>query len=59
MVKGSSIIADDEAPMMFQPQAMMKRGGAPASAQQDLEIDVQHSKLIHVNVEICYRTSEF
>jgi hypothetical protein len=59
MVKGSSIIADDEAPMMFQPQAMMKHGGARAPAQQDLGMDVQHSKLLHVNVEICYRISEF
>ena len=50
---------DEEAPTMFQPQAMMmKRGGAPA-AEPSLGMDVQHSKMIHVNVEIWYRVSAF
>jgi len=50
---------DEEAPAMFQPQAMMmKRGGAPA-AEPSLGMDVQHSKMIHVNVDIWYRVSAF
>ncbi len=50
---------DEETPVMFQPQAMMmKRGGAPA-AEPSLGMDVQHSKMIHVNLEIWYRISAF
>lgn len=52
-------VYDEEAPMMFQPQAMlMKRGGAPA-AEPSLGMDVQHSKIININVEIWYRVTEF
>jgi uncharacterized protein YggE len=50
---------DEETPVMFQPQAMMmKRGGAPAP-EPSLGMDVQHSKMIHVNVDIWYRVSAF
>ena len=50
---------DEEAPIMFQPQAMMMKSRAPAPAEPSLGMDVQHSKLIHVNVEIWYRVSAF
>ncbi len=51
---------DEEAPVMFQPQAMMmKTSRAPAPAEPSLGMDIQHSKMIHVNVEIWYRVSEF
>lgn len=51
---------DEEAPAMFQPQAMMmKSRAAVADAEPSLGMDVQHSKLIHVNVEIWYRVSAF
>lgn len=50
---------DEEARVMFQPQAMMRQlGGAPA-AEPSLGMDVQHSKTIHVNVDIWYRVTEF
>jgi uncharacterized protein YggE len=49
---------DEEAPAMFQPQAMMmKRGGAPAP-EPSLGMDVQHHKTLHVNADIWYRVSE-
>jgi len=52
---------DEETPVMFQPQAMMmkSRGGAPSAPEPSLGMDVQHSKMIHVNVEIWYRVSAF
>ena len=50
---------DEETPVMFQPQAMMMKSRAPAPAEPSLGMDVQHSKLIHVNVEIWYRVSAF
>ncbi|MBI5964658.1 MAG: SIMPL domain-containing protein [Chloroflexi bacterium] len=49
---------DEEAPFMFQSQAMMKpRAAAPA--EPGLGMDVLHSKMINFNVEIWYRISEF
>ena len=49
---------DEEAPIMFQAQAMMMKSRAPA-AEPSLGMDVQHGKTIHVNVEIWYRVSGF
>jgi len=46
---------DEEAPVMFQAQAMMK-SRAPAP-EPSLDMDIQHSKTVHVNVEIWYRVS--
>ena len=49
---------DEEAPGLFQPQAMMMktaRGAAPA--EPSLGLDIQHSKFIQVNVEVEYRVS--
>ncbi|MBL8098776.1 MAG: SIMPL domain-containing protein [Anaerolineales bacterium] len=50
-------IYDEETPV-FQPQMMMKSRAASADAPS-LGMDVQHSKTIHVNVEIWYRVSAF
>ncbi len=50
---------DEEAPIMFQAQAMMKSRASASSAEPSLDMDVQHGKTIHVNVEIWYRVSAF
>ena len=51
---------DEDAPVMFQPQALMMKSRAPAAnAEPSLDMDIQHSKTIQVNVEIWYRVSEF
>ncbi len=50
---------DEEAPMMFQPQAAMMKSRAPAPAEPSLGMDIQHSKMININVEIWYRVTEF
>jgi len=50
-------IYDEETPV-FQPQMMMKSRAASADAPS-LSMDIQHSKTIHVNVEIWYRVSAF
>jgi uncharacterized protein YggE len=51
---------DEEAPApRFQPQAMMaKRGGGPAP-EPSLDMEIQHNKTIHVNLELWYRISSF
>jgi uncharacterized protein YggE len=50
---------DEEAAPMFQPQMrMVKRGGA-ADTEPSLDMDIQHNKTIHVNLEIWYRISSF
>lgn len=50
-------IYDEETPV-FQPQMMMKSRAASADAPS-LGMDIQHTKVIHVNVEIWYRVSAF
>jgi len=50
---------DEETPVMFQPQAVMMKSRAPAPAEPSLGMDIQHSKMININVEIWYRISEF
>ena len=50
---------DEEAPIMFQAQAMMKSRASASLAEPSLDMDVQHGKTIHVNVDIWYRVSEF
>ena len=50
---------DEETPMMFQPQAAMMKSRGPAPAEPALDMDIQHSKTIQVNVEIWYRVSAF
>jgi uncharacterized protein YggE len=51
-------IYDEELQPVFQPQMMMKSRAASADTPS-LGIDIQHSKTIHVNVEIWYRISAF
>lgn len=49
---------DEEAPGLFQPQAMMmKTARGPVPAEPSLGMDIQHSKFIQVNVEVEYRVS--
>ena len=51
-------IYDEEAAMPFQPQ--MKAAFRSALAEEpSLDMDVQHTKTIHVNVEVWYRVSAF
>jgi len=52
---------DEERPVPFQAQAMMMRkaGGLEAADEHNLDMDIQHSKTIQVNVEIWYRVSSF
>ena len=51
---------DEEAPMPFRAQGvMMKARQAAAESEPSLGMDIQHSKMIQVNVEIEYRVSEF
>ena len=50
---------DEEAPPMFQQQAMMMKSRSPAPAEPSLGMDIQHSKMMNINVEIWYRVSEF
>jgi len=48
---------EERPPMPF--QAMEMKARAVAAEQPNLNMDVQHSKTIQVNVEIWYRVSEF
>ena len=51
---------DEEEPVMFQPQAMMMKSRALGSEPEpNLGMDIQHSKMININVEIWYRVSAF
>jgi uncharacterized protein YggE len=51
---------DEEAPRMFEAQAMVKTRALGAVAPEpSLGMDIQHSKTINVNVEIWYRVSAF
>ncbi len=52
-------IYDEEMAMPFQGQAKAAFRSAPAEPEPSLGMDVQHSKTIHVNVDIWYRVSEF
>ena len=50
---------DEEAPAMFQPQAIMMKSRAAVADEPSLGMDIQHNKIIHVNLEIWYRVSAF
>jgi len=52
-------VYDEEMAMPFQAQAKPAYRSAPAEPEPSLGMDVQHSKTIHVNVDIWYRVSEF
>jgi uncharacterized protein YggE len=52
-------LMDQEASMQtFYPQAAVRSQKAGIMAEPNLGMDVQHSKMIHVNVDIWYRISE-
>ena len=50
---------DEETPMPFAAQAVRMKGRAEVADVPNLNMDVQHSKMVHVNVEIWYRVSSF
>lgn len=50
---------EERPPMPFQAKAMEMRSFGAVSDAPSLDIDIQHSKTIHVNLEIWYRVSEF
>lgn len=52
---------DEEAPVPFQALAKpaMRALGAAAEQGPSLGMDIQHSKVIHVNVDVWYRVSAF
>ena len=49
---------EERPPMPFQAMEMMKSRAAVAD-EPSLGMDIQHSKTIHVNLEIWYRVSDF
>ena len=51
---------DEEQPVPRPMQAMMMKSRAEMAADApSLDMDIQHSKTIHVNLEVWYRVSEF
>ena len=50
---------DEERPIPFQAQTMMMKSRAAVTDEPSLGMDIQHSKTIHVNVDIWYRVSSF
>jgi uncharacterized protein YggE len=52
-------VYDEEAPMHYRAQPMMMKGRESEAEEPGLDMEIQHSKMIHVGVEITYRVSEF
>jgi len=50
---------DEEAPVPFAAQAVMMKSRAAVADEPNLNMDIQHSKMVHVNVDIWYRVSSF
>src|SRR5689334_12438404 len=50
---------EERSPMPFQAMEMSMKARAAAPAEPSLNMDIQHSKTIHVNVDIWYRVSSF
>jgi len=50
---------DEETPIPFQAQAVMMKSRAAVADEPGPGMDIQHSKMIHVNVDIWYRVSAF
>lgn len=48
---------DEERPIPFRADAMMMKSRAPSPEEPSLDMDIQHSKTIQVNVDIWYRVS--
>jgi uncharacterized protein YggE len=50
---------EERPPMPFQAMEMSMKSRAAAPAEPSLNMDIQHSKTVHVNVDIWYRVSSF
>jgi len=50
---------DEEMPVPYQAQNMMMKSRAEMADAPSLGMEIQHSKTIHVNLEIWYRVSDF
>ena len=50
---------EERPPMPFQAMAMRGKSRGEAADEPSLDMDIQHSKTIQVNVEIWYRVSSF
>ena len=50
---------EERPPMPFQAMEMSRKSRAAVADQPSLNMDIQHSKTIHVNVDIWYRVSSF
>ncbi|HLO32548.1 MAG TPA: SIMPL domain-containing protein [Anaerolineales bacterium] len=50
---------DEERPVPFQAQAVMMKSRAAVAEEPGLNMDIQHSKIVQVNVDIWYRVSSF
>jgi len=50
---------EERPPMPFQAMEMSMKARAAAPAEPSLNMDIQHSKTVHVNVDIWYRVSSF
>ena len=48
---------EERPPMPFQAMEMSMKARAAAPAEPSLNMDIQHSKTVHVNVDIWYRVS--
>jgi uncharacterized protein YggE len=50
---------EERPPMPFQAMEMRMKTRAAAADEPSLNMDIQHSKTVQVNVEIWYRVSSF
>jgi uncharacterized protein YggE len=50
---------EERPPMPFQAMEMSMKARTAAPAEPSLNMDIQHSKTVHVNVDIWYRVSSF
>ena len=50
---------EERPPMPYQAMEMSMKSRTAMADQPSLDMEVQHSKTIHVNVEIWYRVSSF
>ena len=48
---------EERPPMPFQAMEMSMKARAAAPAEPNLNMDIQHSKMVHVNVDMWYRVS--
>ena len=50
---------DEERPVPYPMRAMAMKAQAEAAPEPSLGMEIQHSKIVQVNVEIWYRVSPF